>query len=230
LYMGKIRIAKVDITTGNIYYYLNDRLGTPQIMTDDTGTIVWEAAYKPFGEASVNAKSTVVNNFRLPGQYYDEETGLHYNYHRYYDALVGRYLKPDPSLNLNSSANIPFALHQLLVTPQDRNLFSYVGNNPTNFIDPLGLLNKCRLGEERVLNKTKLLECLAKRGTTIIKLGAACAAAIAIPAPPIAKIPAIIGTCGLTAALTVDCVFKAYECEKIKQTTCLESQYDAEKY
>jgi len=50
LYMGKIRIAKVDVSSGNIYYYLNDRLGTPQIMTDDTGTIVWEAEYKPFGE------------------------------------------------------------------------------------------------------------------------------------------------------------------------------------
>jgi len=91
LYMGKIRIAKMDGSTGNIYYYLNDRLGTPQLMTDDTGTIVWEASYKPFGDATVNPKSTVVNHFRLPGQYYDEETGLHYNYFRYYDSGTGRY-------------------------------------------------------------------------------------------------------------------------------------------
>ncbi|MBW1717784.1 MAG: RHS repeat protein, partial [Deltaproteobacteria bacterium] len=91
LYMGKIRIAKVDVSTGNIYYYLNDRIGSPQLMTDDTGTIVWEASYKPFGQATVNPKSTIVNNLRFPGQYYDGETGLHYNYFRYYDPRTGRY-------------------------------------------------------------------------------------------------------------------------------------------
>jgi len=56
LYMGKIRIAKVDVSTGNIYYYLNDRLGTPQIMTDDTERVVWWASYKPCGEAEMNPK------------------------------------------------------------------------------------------------------------------------------------------------------------------------------
>ncbi|MCK4830404.1 RHS domain-containing protein, partial [bacterium] len=122
LYMGKIRIAKVDVTTGNIYYYLNDRLGTPQIMTDDTGTIVWEAAYKPFGEATINFRSSVVNNFRFPGQYYDEETGLHYNYFRYYDPGTGRYLRTDP-IGLTGGIN----------------LFAYVENNPVNSTDPEGL-------------------------------------------------------------------------------------------
>ena len=122
LYIGKIRIAKVDVSTGSIYYYLNDRLGTPQIMTDDTGTIVWEATYKPFGDASVNPKSEIVNNFRLPGQYHDEETGLHYNYHRYHDPRTGRYLTPDP-----------IALDDAI------NLYAYVSNDPINLIDILGL-------------------------------------------------------------------------------------------
>ncbi len=124
LYMGKIRMAMVDVASGEMYYYLNDRLGTPLILTDDTGTAVWEGYYKPFGEALINPNSSVVNNIRLPGQYYDEETGLHYNYHRYYDPRTGRYLTPDP-IGLNGGLN----------------LFVYTDNNPVNFVDPLGLVN-----------------------------------------------------------------------------------------
>jgi len=213
----------VDVSTGEMYYFLNDSLGTPQMLTDATNTVVWEEVYKPFGEAEVNPNSSVVCNFRFPGQYYDQETGLHYNYFRYYDPATGRYLTPDPSLNLNYSTNIPFVLYQLLETPQDLNFYNYVANNPINFIDPLGLFKVCGSGEVRVLNKTKLIGCLSSRGSTIIKLGAACAAAIKIPAPLIAKIPAIIGTCGLTAALVADCVLKAYDCEEIKQSACEEN-------
>jgi len=123
LYMGKIRIAKVDVSTGNIYYYLNDRIGTPQLMTDDTGTIVWEASYKPFGRASINPKSTVVNNIRFPGQYYDGETGLHYNYFRYYDPRMGRYVRPDP-IGLVGGIS----------------LYPYVLSNPINITDREGLI------------------------------------------------------------------------------------------
>jgi RHS repeat-associated protein len=91
-------------------------------MTDDTGTVVWEADYKPFGEAGVNGKSTVVNNFRFSGQYFDQETGLHYNWHRYYNPATGRYLTPDP-IGLEGKINV----------------YAYAGNNPINWIDPLGL-------------------------------------------------------------------------------------------
>ncbi|GAB6907962.1 hypothetical protein DESC_500008 [Desulfosarcina cetonica] len=58
----------------------------------------------------------------LAGQYFDAETGLHYNYHRYYDPANGRYLTPDP-----------FGLAGGI------NLFSYVGGNPVNLVDPFGL-------------------------------------------------------------------------------------------
>ena len=112
----------VDVLTGNMYYYGNDKLGTPQIITDSTNTVVWEADYKPFGEADVNPNSTVVNIFRFPGQYYDTETGLHYNYHRHYDPRTGRYLTPDP---IGVEGGI--------------NLFTYVSNNPINKTDPEGL-------------------------------------------------------------------------------------------
>ncbi len=85
-----------DRATGAVYTFHNSELGTPELMTDSTNTVVWEGISKPFGETAVNSGSTVVNNFRFQGRYYDAETGLHYNGRRYYDPKTGRYLTPDP--------------------------------------------------------------------------------------------------------------------------------------
>jgi RHS repeat-associated protein len=90
-------------------------------MTDVNGAVVWSADYRPFGQADVTV-NTVANNFRFPGQYEDEETGLHYNWQRYYDSGTGRYISADP---IGLSRGI--------------NLYSYAGNNPLRFVDPLGL-------------------------------------------------------------------------------------------
>jgi len=105
-----------------VYYYHNDHLGTPQRMTDESGAVVWSADYKPFGEVTITTE-TITNNFRFPGQYYDQETGLHYNWHRYYDPATGRYLTADP-IGLGGGTD----------------LFSYVQNNPVNLYDPPGLI------------------------------------------------------------------------------------------
>jgi len=104
-----------------VYYFNNDHLGTPQVLTDDTQTIAWKAVYTPFGEA-VPSIQTVENPFRFPGQYYDQETGLHYNYFRYYNPQTGRYMTPDP-IGLEGGIN----------------LFAYVQNNPINGYDIFGL-------------------------------------------------------------------------------------------
>ena len=104
------------------YTYLNDRLGTPQAITDAEGNAVWEATYRPFGEPRVHPLATVKNNFRFVGQYYDEETGLYYNYNRYYDPRIGRYLTPDPIGFLGGI-----------------NAYVYTFNNPINKTDPYGL-------------------------------------------------------------------------------------------
>jgi RHS repeat-associated protein len=124
IYLGNTRLAKVDIKGFDrlVYYYANNYLGTPFLMTDERGVVVWEAEYKPFGQAKLNPNSKVVNNFRFAGQYYDDETGLHYNFHRYYDPKTGRYLTPDP-IGLIGGINI----------------YNYVFNNPINLIDPFGL-------------------------------------------------------------------------------------------
>ncbi|MFZ5759521.1 MAG: RHS repeat-associated core domain-containing protein [Thermodesulfobacteriota bacterium] len=105
-----------------IYYFLTDHLGTPQKLIDETGQVVWQANYLPFGQAMIDPASTVENNFRFPGQYFDQETGLHYNWNRYYDPGTGRYLTPDP---IGLAGGI--------------NLYSYALQNPVNFIDPFGL-------------------------------------------------------------------------------------------
>ncbi len=63
------------------YYFHNDHLGTPQAITNQVGQLVWQADYQPFGEASIVVEG-VESNFRFPGQYFDSETGLHYNYFR----------------------------------------------------------------------------------------------------------------------------------------------------
>ena len=101
------------------YWYHNDHQGTPQKITHTTGTVVWSAVYDSFGKAQIET-STVTNNLRFPGQYYDTETGLHYNWNRYYDPETGRYMRIDP-------------------VGEGLNLYLYVQNNPLKYIDPRGL-------------------------------------------------------------------------------------------
>ncbi len=59
-------------------YFLNDHLGTTQTVIDSSAQVVWQAADLPFGKAQI-VTGAVENNFRFPGQYFDKETGFHYN-------------------------------------------------------------------------------------------------------------------------------------------------------
>ncbi len=105
---------------GKVYYYRNDQLGTPQQLLDASGQIVWAATYSAFGKASIS-KELVENNLRFPGQYFDAETGLHYNYFRDYDPEAGRYVQSDP-IGMRGGVNT----------------YLYTGNNPVNYGDPTG--------------------------------------------------------------------------------------------
>jgi RHS repeat-associated protein len=109
------------IATADTYYYHNDHLGTPQVITDANAAIVWQADYTPFGKADVVVE-TITNNIRLPGQYFDAESGLHYNYFRDYDSKGGGYIQSDP---IGLAGGI--------------NTYAYVYGNPVNWYDPDGL-------------------------------------------------------------------------------------------
>jgi len=144
---------------GDWFWFLNDHLGTPRKMVDASGAVVWRAAYLPFGKAIV-ATADVENNLRFPGQYYDAETGLHYNWHRYYDPSAGRYFAADP-IGLVGGTN----------------LYTYAQNNPLNYIDPDGLLNVTKMGvgyvKESVFNNLPISESPGVDGQRIpiLKLG-----------------------------------------------------------
>ncbi|WP_316347510.1 RHS repeat-associated core domain-containing protein [Desulfuromonas acetoxidans] len=108
------------------YQIHTDQIGAPVLLTDATGTAVWSAQYAPFGQATINSDvdgdgAEVVCNLRFPGQYFDAESGLHYNWHRYYEPRSGRYITLDP-IGLYGGIN----------------LYAYVQGNPVNRIDVTG--------------------------------------------------------------------------------------------
>jgi len=106
------------------YAIVTDLIGTPTELIDSAGALAWHEHTTVWGAALARLTSRASTPLRFPGQYFDAETGLHYNYHRYYDPTTARYVTADP-LGLAPSAN-PYA---------------YV-ENPTKWIDPLGLM-KC---------------------------------------------------------------------------------------
>lgn len=113
-------------TEKEFYYYHTDQIGTPRELTSQKGKIVWQAHYKAWGKIAKlgpEGSQSVWQPLRFQGQYYDEESGLHYNHHRYYDPDVGRFITPDP-IGLAGGENI----------------YQYAPN-PTGWIDPLGLMN-----------------------------------------------------------------------------------------
>jgi RHS repeat-associated protein len=123
------------------YAIQSDHLNTPRRLIQSDGQVAWQWAYSAFGdEKPTTAKTRFANaelnqsfgsttvpavtfNLRYPGQYYDQESNLHYNYHRSYSATTGRYTQADP-IGLDGGWN----------------RFGYVGQNPLGFTDPSGLI------------------------------------------------------------------------------------------
>ncbi|MFD9433037.1 putative T7SS-secreted protein [Streptomyces sp. NPDC060002] len=98
-----------------------DLIGTPTELIDETGEIAWRTRSTLWGTTAWSRDSSAYTPLRFPGQYYDPETGLHYNYFRHYDPETGRYTSPDP-LGLGPAPNPA----------------TYVAN-PHSWTDPLGL-------------------------------------------------------------------------------------------
>lgn len=110
-----------------LLYVYADHLNTPRVLTDTAGEVVWRWNGDPFGVGNANRdpdkdEEKVTYNLRFSGQYYDKESGLHYNYFRDYEPRTGRYVQADP-----------------IGVEGGLNLYAYVAGNPITFIDPLGL-------------------------------------------------------------------------------------------
>ncbi len=128
-----------------IYYYHNDRMGTPVRMTGEDGGTVWRAEYAPFGgleslETDPDGDGvSVENNLRLPGQYDDALASLlmaggpYYNWHRQYSPDLGRYLSPEPLLQ---GPEYPMGM---AYSGRGVPTYAYAGNNPISEMDPTGL-------------------------------------------------------------------------------------------
>jgi RHS repeat-associated protein len=114
--------------TGSDFVYVHaDQLDTPRLATNASGTVVWRWDSDAFSLGAANqdpdGDTNLVNiRLRFPGQYLDEETGLHYNYFRDYDAVTGRYIQSDP-IGLTGGVNT----------------YGYGYDNPLRYVDPLGL-------------------------------------------------------------------------------------------
>ncbi len=126
---GKVNIEDVilslqynsELQPALLFYIISDHLRTAQLLTDAQGQVVWQGNYSPFGTVDV-VVDQLESTLRFPGQHYDTETGLHYNWHRFYDPSTGRYISADP---IGLAGGI--------------NLYLYANANPIMFIDPKGL-------------------------------------------------------------------------------------------
>ena len=104
-------------------YLTNDLLGSPVLLTDETGALIATQDFDPFG-ASSSPTSETVSGFT--GHRPDAGLGLVNAGFRSYDPLLGKFIQPDPII-------------ADLFSSQGRNPYSYVGNNPLSFVDLLGL-------------------------------------------------------------------------------------------
>ena len=111
-----------------VHYVHADHLGSPRAVTRPTDNqLLWQwDNTDPFGNNAANENPTGLGTFkyglRFPGQYYDAETGTHYNYFRDYDPAIGRYVQSDP-IGLKGGANT----------------YGYVKSRPVRLTDPFGL-------------------------------------------------------------------------------------------
>ena len=108
-----------------VNYFHCDQIGIPREMTDSQGKLIWKGRYDAWGQlihdSNRHAQRTTHQPFRLQNQYFDQETGLHYNFLRYYEPALGRFITQDP-IGLMGGMN----------------LYS-LARNTISYVDPLGL-------------------------------------------------------------------------------------------
>ena len=130
IWMDDLPVGLQTATVGALSYVEPDHLGSPRVVVDPIDdTVVWKWAMEgeAFGATAPDRDPDADSvgfklDMRTPGQRYDSNTGLNYNYYRDYDASSGRYVQSDP-IGLSGGMST----------------YVYVGGNPLNNVDPLGL-------------------------------------------------------------------------------------------
>lgn len=112
-----------------VFYIHTDHLNAPaKITRPSDNAIIWRWDHDPYGNGTPNQDPDgnglqLVFNLRFPGQYYDAEMGLYYNWNRYYDQSTGKYISSDPIGLAGGQAST----------------YAYVNGNPISLVDQLGL-------------------------------------------------------------------------------------------
>ena len=132
------RIYKRSLTD-TLYFYHADHLGTPLAMTNTSGNFVWQVEQYPFGGIYALPISTVSNNLRFPGQYFDGETGLAQNWNRDFSKNTGRYYQSDPLIHVLIMEGL---FNRIVWTTALLQGYAFADNNPTGQYDFTGLLTK----------------------------------------------------------------------------------------
>jgi RHS repeat-associated protein len=125
-------IAKIE--SGKSYACVTDQVGAPMELVASDGKLAWSARLRVWGQVAQQRVSDTDCQLRFQGQWYDEESGLHYNFHRYYDPNAGQYVSPDP-VGLYGGTRT----------------YGYV-HNPLAWVDPLGLAGCANVDDQGVLN------------------------------------------------------------------------------
>nr|WP_306173567.1 RHS repeat-associated core domain-containing protein [Limnobacter humi] len=126
----------VQVVDGQVQHIHTDHLGTPRELSNGQGQWVWKARYRTYGALALQEEAVEEQNpgackLRFQGQYWDEESGLHYNLNRYYDPQTGQFISQDP-IGLAGGLN----------------LYQYAPN-PVTWVDLWGLTSKEEHGVSR---------------------------------------------------------------------------------
>jgi RHS repeat-associated protein len=112
-------LKRID-AAGGVLYYHQDQLGSTRLLTDGAGNVAGTYSYDAYGKPS-SSTGSVSQPFGFAGEYTDAETGFVYLRNRYYDPATGQFISRDP------------------IAPLTQEPYGYVGGNPLNYTDPMGL-------------------------------------------------------------------------------------------